>query len=58
MPNSSAAPRVCAGGHIVTDANIIGMTTPSEGKVELYCVDHPDLFDSRLTDIGSVPLQM
>lgn len=58
MPNTPAAPRACAGGHIVTDTQVIGMTTPSPGRVELYCVDHAELFDSRLVDIGGVQLQM
>jgi hypothetical protein len=58
MPNPPVALRTCAGGHIVPDSKIVGMTTEKPGVVELYCTAHAELFDDRLITIGDVPLQM
>ena len=50
--------RACAGGHIVADADVVGMTASSPGAVDVYCIQHAKLFEHRLLSISEPRLQM
>lgn len=53
-----AVTRACAGGHIVADADVIGMVR-HEGYVEVYCIDHAKAFNAALRIVGrAVPVEM
>ena len=56
------AVRSCAGGHTVTDANVLGMVRNEDASVSVYCTDHHDEFDRAtrraILALGEVPLQM
>lgn len=48
MPNTLVAVRACAGGHIVVDANVVGILKAEDGSVAVYCTDHAADFDRAL----------
>jgi len=51
--------RTCAGGHVVKNADIVGMSmTGIGGSLELFCIEHDGLFGSRLLSLGDVQLQV
>lgn len=57
-PTPPAVVRACAGGHIVADADVIGMTTSSPGAVDVYCARHAELFEHRLLSVTEPALRM
>lgn len=60
MPSNPIVLRTCAGGHTVRNDDIVGMTSPVEGEVDLFCAHHAGLFEAQLNAIGteSLLLQM
>lgn len=62
MPDTLIAVRACAGGHIVADANVLGMVRNEDASVSVYCTDHHNEFDKAtrraIPALGVVPLQM
>ena len=51
MPMSTTTLRTCAGGHVVKNADVVGMTMHGTG-VQVWCVQHTDAFDLALGEIA------
>lgn len=58
MPNTLIAVRACAGGHVVADANVLGMVRNEDASVSVYCTDHAASYDAALLQLGELALQM
>lgn len=51
MSNTLIVTRACAGGHIVADADVIGMTVSSPGAVDVWCSTHDAEYTAALHQI-------
>ena len=59
MFDTIVAVRACAGGHTVSNANVIGMTVSSPGAVDVWCIDHAAEYDAAMLTLGAaVALEM